>query len=153
MWAGPKVQKKDKALKRKTKKEKKDKASKLRAAVESKVKEAQTLSDKATKAAAAERTIAMTADVVNLEVGHNMNRQGAAFEVACLNAVAERYDLLDEDGQVLLDEDVRVLQNVRLGRTNEVDLMVVRVLDDTHTPSGVVSPVQVRCGSCGDELL
>jgi hypothetical protein len=139
VWAVANVQEKDK-----TKKEKKEKANKLRAAVDGKAKEAQTLSDKATKAAAAERTIAMTADVVNLEVGHNMNRQGAAFEMACLNAVAERYDLLDEDGQVLLGEDVRVLQNVRLGRTNEVDLMVVRVLDDTHTPGGVVSPVQVR---------
>ena len=138
------VQKKGKAAKRMKKKEKKDKASKLRAAVDGKAKEAKTLSEKATKAAAAEHTIAMTADVVNLEVGHTQNRQGADFEVACLHAVAERYDLLDEDGEVAVGEAVRVLQNVRLGRTNEVDLMVVRVLDDLHTPSGVVSPVQVR---------
>jgi hypothetical protein len=97
-----------------------EKASELRAAVRGKAKDAAELTEKANKAAAAERCIAHSAEVVNLEVGHSQNRQGAQFELACLHAVAERYDLLDEEGHVLAGEAVRVLQNVRLARANEV---------------------------------
>eukprot|EP00959_Pyramimonas_sp_CCMP1952_P188560 3943399-Pyramimonas_sp.AAC.1 len=60
-------------------------------------------------------------------IGHMVNKAGSSFEVSCFQAVADRYGLLSREGQLLPREgpagDIRVLRNVRLARSNEVDMM------------------------------
>eukprot|EP00976_Prorocentrum_cordatum_P039922 810943-Prorocentrum_minimum.AAC.1 len=80
-----------------------------------------------------------------------VNKAGSSFEVSCFQAVADRYGLLSREGQLLPREgpagDIRVLRNVRLARSNEVDMMVVRIL----RPSDPLCDPLADPPSCGGE--
>jgi len=112
-----------------------DKASELQRVSLQLATEAEEASSKAVLAGDAAKQVDMKAEVVNLESGRNSNKQGAAFETACLNAVADQYGLLDAEGELVQHENVRLLTNVRLARSNEVDIMVLRILNEPSCPA------------------